>query len=681
MANYATLKTAVQNVVKTNGAQAITGANLQTVLLSIINSLGADYQFAGVGTPSTSPGTPDENIFYLLGAGTYANFGNQFTISAGYLGIARWSGAWNVSTIDLSLSYDEPINGIYQRYIDMFPYELGIIEPTEIVPSSFFYTNGEIRSNNLWSIYRYAVEPNGIYTFSGLHGSSSRIPFVCWADSNGNYIKMEETQWVSATYTDRVLVVPDGAAYAWMNVLNEDYPVYDNFKKLGSVHETMSMRGYLPSCNLGDVRTTGTWLLVDGKTYEDKPMATGVGWLRVSLITDLSGYNWVLQEFYSFGAELYKREFRFNATEVEQWSLVGGGGGGQVTNEYTFNEYQQTVNLTATPTITTDTNNYLASTGDTTDRTADILAMLQATGTCHLGAGDFWVDSLIMPANTSLIGCGNATKVKLKAGDNKFAIRMSSYCTVSDMRIWGSSSFINHTSTVGTRHGILWQGNYTEVSDSSVQPKAATIDNVYLYGFTGGGITCHDTGYGTINYVAATNVHIENCCAGLNISYWSEFHKFTNVRCWSCYYGCINNGGNNVFVNCDFSSNTGVAFLMDNAQLQSPNNSHGSCIGCVFNHTASNTGVGIKILNCNNGFVFTGCQIFYSQIQIEDTAGVTVASCNFGVNNCNISVTNGGVILFLGNMHQDAPTITVVNNSNVHFVNCYSRTTGALISA
>lgn len=674
MANYATLKTAVQNVVKTNGAQAITGANLQTVLLSIINSLGADYQFAGVGTPSTSTGSPDENVFYLLGAGTYANFGNQFTIPTGYVGVARWNGAWSISTINASISFEENIKGNYERFVKMYPDLLSIMQQSSVVDSCFFNTDGSVTSSSIYDIYKYAVTPKEIYAFTSVHSASTNIPFVGWADANDNFIKLENTQLSDVTYTNKVMVAPSNASYAWFNVRKETTA---QFKKLTDTPQVMSMRGYLPSCSLADVRTTGTWLLVDANTYEDKPMATGVGFLRVSVLNDY----WVLQEFYSFGAQLYKREFAKNATSVEAWSLVGGGGGGQVTNEYTFNEYQQTVNLTATPTITTDTNNYLASTGDTTDRTADILAMLQATGTCHLGAGDFWIDSLVMPANTSLIGCGNATRVYLIDGDNKFAIRMSSYCTVSDMWILGSQSAITHTSTVGTRHGILWQGNYTEDSSSAHQPKAATISTVYIYAFSGGGITCYDTGYGTINYVAATNVHIENCCAGLNISYWSEFHKFTNVRCWSGYYGCINNGGNNVFVNCDFSSNTGVAFLMDNAQLQSPNNSHGSCIGCVFNHTASNTGVGIKILNCNNGFVFTGCQIFYSQIQIEDTAGVTVASCNFGVNNCNISVTNGGVILFLGNIHQDAPTITVVNNSNVHFVNCYSRTTGALISA
>lgn len=673
MSNYATLKAAVANVVKTNGNQSITGANLQSTLLSIIDSLGADFQFAGIANPSTEVGTPDEKVFYIIGAGSYSNFGNAFTISPGQIGVARWTTSWSISAIDVSVDYDETFKGINKRYIEMFPYELNMEEPVSTIPSSFFYINGEIRENSAFTIYKFAVEPRSIYTFSGDHGASANIPFVAWADEDGNFIKLEDTEWASVRYTDEVLVVPDGAAYLWLNT--SAYPTYENVKKLDAVNEVMSMRGYLPSCALGDVRTPGTWLLIDTNTYEDVPTETGVGSLRVSLLGD-----WVLQEFYSFGSALYKREFRSNATSVESWSLVGSGGGGGVTNEYTFNEYSQTVSLTATPTITTDTNNYLASTGDTTDRTADILAMLTATGTCHLGVGDFYVDSLVMPVNTTLVGCGNATRVKLKSGDNKFAIKMNSYCTVRNMWIFGSDSYINHTSTVGTRHGILWQGNYTEVSDSSVQPKAATIDNVYLYGFTGGGITCYDTGYGTTNYIAATNVHTEDCCAGLNISYWSEFHKFTNVRCWGGYYGCINNGGNNVFVNCDFSSNTGVAFLMDNAQLQSPNNSHGSCIGCVFNHTASNTGVGIKILNCNNGYVFDGCQIFFSQIQIEDTAGIVISSCNFGKNNCNISVTNGGVVLFANNIFQDDVTITVVNNTNVHFVNCYNRTYGTLVT-
>lgn len=77
MANYNNLKTAIQGVIKANGNQEITGDILQNALLSMINSLGAGYQFMGVATPETNPGTPDPKVFYLAAtSGTYVNFSN-----------------------------------------------------------------------------------------------------------------------------------------------------------------------------------------------------------------------------------------------------------------------------------------------------------------------------------------------------------------------------------------------------------------------------------------------------------------------------------------------------------------------------------------------------------------------------------------------------------------------------
>lgn len=76
MANYNNLKTAIQDVIKANGNHEITGDILQNALLSMINSLGAGYQFMGVATPETNPSTPDQKVFYFAnGKGTYANFG------------------------------------------------------------------------------------------------------------------------------------------------------------------------------------------------------------------------------------------------------------------------------------------------------------------------------------------------------------------------------------------------------------------------------------------------------------------------------------------------------------------------------------------------------------------------------------------------------------------------------
>lgn len=98
MANYANLKAAIDTVIKANGQQEITGTVLNQTLTAMVNSLGAGYLFMGVAIPSTNPGTPDQNVFYLAGqAGTYSNFGAT-TLQAG-LSILKWNGTWSSETL------------------------------------------------------------------------------------------------------------------------------------------------------------------------------------------------------------------------------------------------------------------------------------------------------------------------------------------------------------------------------------------------------------------------------------------------------------------------------------------------------------------------------------------------------------------------------------------------------
>lgn len=76
MSNYNTLKTTINANIKQNGNQEITGQILNSVLNQMVTTLGAGYQFAGVATTATNPGTPDAKIFYIAnGKGTYTNFG------------------------------------------------------------------------------------------------------------------------------------------------------------------------------------------------------------------------------------------------------------------------------------------------------------------------------------------------------------------------------------------------------------------------------------------------------------------------------------------------------------------------------------------------------------------------------------------------------------------------------
>lgn len=76
MSNYTSLKASINANIKQNGNQEITGQILNSVLNSMVDTLGAGYQFAGVATPASNPGTPDAKVFYIAnGKGTYTNFG------------------------------------------------------------------------------------------------------------------------------------------------------------------------------------------------------------------------------------------------------------------------------------------------------------------------------------------------------------------------------------------------------------------------------------------------------------------------------------------------------------------------------------------------------------------------------------------------------------------------------
>lgn len=433
------------------------------------------------------------------------------------------------------------------------------------------------------------------------------------------------------------------------------------------------MKGDLASGDLNDMVQSGTYLLASSETYTNAPVNFSAGFLRISRASG----TWLMQELYDLsGTNLWKRRARYSGGVYtwSAWAQIGGSGGGTTINN-NFNEYTQTLSVSATPSITTDTNNYLATTGDSTDRTADILALLGTTGACHLGPGDFYVKDLIMPDYTAIFGSGPATRIIMDAGDG-FAIKLGSRCMVKDFQLTGTTTTYTPSGGIGNRDGIIWQGTFT---DDGAAPRLSLVSNLIISKFDGGGITCYDTGTGTSSMIAVENVLFDRCDVGINISYYSEYHNFTNCRTSNCWVGCINNGGNNTFVNCNFSSCDGTAFIMDNEHNQSPNNSHGSCVGCTFNHTAGNTGIGIDVRNCRNGYVFTGCQIFYSQISLDDAEGIVFSACNFGNSNCDIVITGGGAILFANNMHQAKPTITISGNTDTHFVNCYNRTTGELI--
>lgn len=125
MGNYEELKAAVASVIKTNGNQEITGQVLQNTLTTLISQVGANATFAGIATPETAPGTPDQNVFYIAGqSGVYANFGG-YKVTKNAVAFNNVGGNWVATELNL-LSSGFGDSAVYDMaYSGYLPVDLG----------------------------------------------------------------------------------------------------------------------------------------------------------------------------------------------------------------------------------------------------------------------------------------------------------------------------------------------------------------------------------------------------------------------------------------------------------------------------------------------------------------------------------------------------------------------------
>jgi hypothetical protein len=106
---YDQIKESIKAVIKENGNYEVTGNVLQAVLLSMVDTLGPEYQFLGIATKSTVPVVVEGNSFYITTeVGTYTNFkksGNT-AITVNRLGILTSTNGteWNLKPIFIGVS-------------------------------------------------------------------------------------------------------------------------------------------------------------------------------------------------------------------------------------------------------------------------------------------------------------------------------------------------------------------------------------------------------------------------------------------------------------------------------------------------------------------------------------------------------------------------------------------------
>ena len=163
MANYATLKAAIQQVVKTNGNNEITGALLQQSLLAMINSLGVGYQYAGIATPETDPGTPDQNVFYIAStAGIYANFGS-LVLADGEISILKYNGTWTkdifgAASLAFAKKILDDVNEII--YGNLLTFTLQLVQG-QAIPMNQYNESLYLESGKIYRIAFSKIRTNG----------------------------------------------------------------------------------------------------------------------------------------------------------------------------------------------------------------------------------------------------------------------------------------------------------------------------------------------------------------------------------------------------------------------------------------------------------------------------------------------------------------------------------------
>lgn len=395
----------------------------------------------------------------------------------------------------------------------------------------------------------------------------------------------------------------------------------------------------------------------------------GPGWL-LTYITSNNTLAYQTAISYENGSLLYRiKKF----TGWTDWSNIGGGG-------QQGNIYNNTYNITTSPSITTDSNGWLQAVdnestleSNATDMSGAILSMLNSTGYCHLGPGVFYVSGNIdMPDGSLIEGCGSDTVIRLLSSvSSGYILRIKQYNTVKDIHFSGGSSIPDNLYTDGTnmgfRHGIYMIANADGNELSQPATAQCLITNCYFDNFDGSAFYAHNTGGGLHNSVVFSDSHIEHCRVGLNIDYYNEYAKYANLVIFQCYYACINNGGNNIFVACTFHGVVG--WLTDNTNNDKSNNQHGSCIGCTFNHidnmnnpTVLGNGWAVHIINGVAGFIFTGCQFWYGNINIENSLGIQFSDNLFGNNAIVIDVTGSYPAFFFNNIFWTQPTLNVISS-------------------
>lgn len=260
MANYQLLKADIDEKVYQNGAQEITGENLNSVLNEMVTTLGAGYQFIGVATP-TNPGTaqtPDYKCFYLATTpGTYTYLGG-LVVADGEVAILKYDTSWTKELTGIATA--ESVSQLGQKIVST----TGLLDETYSISNNTWTVIGEklniksgeefiikLKSNENWTrvIIGYSDNPYGHRIFDKTY---------TWYEDDLHFVATEDIDelWVyfSVSQTATINIKLEYGSYYQLKKL------YDNFSFLRD-KKIPNLESYIVTNNLFSrgVYSEGSW--------------------------------------------------------------------------------------------------------------------------------------------------------------------------------------------------------------------------------------------------------------------------------------------------------------------------------------------------------------------------------------------------------------------------------------